>query len=90
MVKQIKLRIFVRNKNNNIMEANVSLDYAKDLAVTTAYIYSELIGPIGFFSNIDEAMAIAISFIEKYPTDTNWDENGLNWEESLIKHYIKF
>lgn len=61
--------------------------YAEDLASTTAYIYSELMENPSFFSNIDKAMTIAKSFIEKFPTGTNWEKQENTWEEEMYIHF---
>jgi len=61
-----------------------------DLAVTTSYIYSDLMGGKLFFSNIDKAKDIAAKFIEKFPTGTCWDGVIPTWEEELSSFYDEY
>ena len=67
--------------NSKLSGTNV--DYERDLAATSAYIYSELLDNPLFFSNIDEVMDMATKFIVKYPTGTNWEKTEFPWEETL-------
>lgn len=69
---------------------SLSINEAEDLAVTSSYIYGELMRDPSFFNHIDWAVEIAKAFINKFPTNTNWDEIGLNWEEELYNFYHEF
>ena len=66
-------------------------EYTRNVSVTTTYIFSELMENPLFFSYIDEAMDIAIKFIDTYKTGTDWEkhsnEAGKTWEEELYEFY---
>jgi len=64
--------------------------HQRDLAATTAYIFSELMKSPLFFSNIDKATDIATAFIEKFPTGTNWERFESFWSEKLYSFYNEY
>lgn len=67
---------------------SVVRDGRRDLAATTAYIYSEFLMDKGFFTAIDRATDLAEKFIQKYPTGTNWEKQPKDWE-TTIYNFVK-
>lgn len=61
----------------------------ENLAVTTTYIYSEIMNNTKFFRDIDTAIKLAKEFIIKYPDSTNWEElEHKDWETELYTFCI--
>ena len=77
------------DKAYSLVNSKVSKDrdYQRDLASTTAYVYTECMYKPSFFSDIDKATDIATRFIELYPTNTDWEKTHLTWEETLYEYY---
>jgi hypothetical protein len=62
---------------------------AEDLAVTTAYVYSECMDSNKYFmSSIDNAIDIAKEFIKIYPSYLNWENQKEDWGSTLYKFYL--
>jgi hypothetical protein len=62
---------------------NTSIDYLRDVSATTAWIFCTYYSTATFFTSVDKATDIAIKFIEKHPTGTDWEKTENTWEETL-------
>ena len=71
-------------KKNKSVSKN---DEGRDFAATTTYIYTELMEDPIFFGSIDVAMDIAIKFINKFPTGTDWEKQKNDWETEIYNFY---
>lgn len=60
-------------------------DYARDLAITTTYIFSEIFESPKFMSHIDKAITLAEEFINKFPPGTDWGKQDQDWESALYE-----
>ena len=61
-------------------------DAIKDeVASTAAYIVRQDLLNGTFFQTYDEAKKVAKEFVEKYPPETKWGENNLEWDETIEK-----
>lgn len=57
----------------------------KEIALTAAYIVRQDLLNGTFFQTYDRAVELAGEFVKKYPEDTRWGENNLEWGETVEK-----
>jgi len=62
----------------------VNKEKYKDLALITSIILSEDILKGSLFQSFDKAYAIAEDFQKKYAHDFNWENENLDFDESVI------
>ena len=58
---------------------------AKELALITAVIIQEDILNGSLFNTFDTAYQLANEFIKVHPADKNWEGEGLDYDETIIK-----
>lgn len=62
----------------------------KDIALVTAIIVKEEYIHSSWVNSFDQAYLLAQGFVEKYPSDFNWEESDIDFESAIYEYVQLF